>query len=135
MPVIEVHNPDRPLKAARARRRAISGIGILLVLFGLVVLAVTYAIVPATIYRLWPVILIVVGVVGLLRRPGWLQELDIAVPGVGAAAARPRRYFSWFLIGLGLVLLLFSLRLVDERVIGPGILIGLGLLFLWRRAR
>lgn len=135
MPVIEVHNPDSPLRAARSRRRAISGIGILLVLVGLVVLAVTYALLPPSVYRLWPLILVVVGLVGLLRRPGWLQELDIAAPGVGAAAARPHRFFSWFLIALGVVLLLFSVHLVDERVIGPGIVIGLGLLLLWRRAR
>lgn len=135
MPVIDIHDSGTPLKAARSRRRAISGIGILLVMVGLVVLAVTYAIVPASIYRLWPLILIAVGIVGILRRPGWLQELDIAAPGVGAAAARPRRYFSWFLVVAGVVLLLFNLRLVDERVIGPAILIGLGLLFLWRRAR
>jgi hypothetical protein len=76
-----------------------------------------------------------VGIFGVLRRPGWIQELDLSLPGVGSSVAKPRRYLSWALIVAGLIVLLFSLRIVDERVIGPGILIVLGVYFLWRRVR
>jgi hypothetical protein len=116
-------------------RRGVSGLGILLLVIGAVALLVSFSVLPSTFYQLWPVILVAVGVVGLLRRPGWIEELDIAAPGVGEAVRRPRRGFSWFLTGSGLLLLLFTTHAVDERVIGPGILIALGALLIWRRWR
>lgn len=120
---------------ARGERRGLSGLGLLLVVVGLVALAVTYSVLPPTVYRLWPVILVAVGVFGLLRRPGWVKELDYAAPEFGRAADRPRRLFSWILVVGGCVCLVFSLGLVDQRIVGPVVLIGLGLLLLWRRAR
>jgi len=115
-------------------RRGLSGLGLLMVVTGLIALAVTYSVLPPTVYRLWPLILVGVGLFGLLRRPGWVQELDVHLgPEFGRAADRPRRIFSWALIATGLVLLLFTLHLVDERAVGPVVLIGLGLLLLWRR--
>lgn len=118
------------------RRRSISGLGLLLVLIGVVMLGVALSVLPASAYRFWPVIFILVGVLGVLRRPGWVNELDLSMgPDVARAAGTPRRFFSWFLIVLGVVILPFSLRLVDERVIGPGLLVALGLLLIWRRAR
>ncbi len=116
-------------------RRGVSGLGLVLVLVGVVILGVSFSVLPSTFYELWPLILIGVGLVGLVRRPGWIEELDFAVPGAGDTARRPRRAFSWFLIGSGLLLLLLTTHLVDQRVIGPGILIALGLLLLWRRSR
>jgi Domain of unknown function (DUF5668) len=118
-----------------SRRRGVSGLGILLVLVGAVILAVSFSKLPRSVYELWPLILVGVGLVGLLRRPGFIQELDLAFPGVGEALHRPRRGFSLFLISSGLILLLFTTHVVDQRVIGPGILIALGLLLLWRRSR
>jgi hypothetical protein len=118
-----------------SRRRGVSGLGILLVLVGGVILAVSFSKLPRSVYDLWPVILVGVGLVGLLRRPGWIEELDLAVPGAGEAVRRPRRGFSLFLIGSGLFLLLFTTHVVDQRLIGPGFLIALGLLLLWRRSR
>jgi hypothetical protein len=116
-------------------RRGVSGLGILLLVIGAIALLVSFRVLPATVYELWPVILMAVGVLGLVRRPGWIEELDIAAPGAGEAVRRPRRGFSWFLIGSGVLLLLITTHLVDERVIGPAILIALGLLLIWRRWR
>jgi hypothetical protein len=116
-------------------RRGLSGLGLLLVIAGLVALAVTYSVIPPSVYRLWPLVLVAVGVFGLVRRPGWVKELDFYLPELSRAADRPRRVFSLALIATGLVSLVFSLRLVDERIVGPVVLIGLGLLLLWRRSR
>ncbi len=117
-------------------RRGLSGLGLLLVIVGLIALAITYSVLPPTIYRLWPVLIIAVGVFGLLRRPDWVSELDIQLgPEFGRAADRPRRIFSWALIVAGLVFLVFSLGLVDQRIIGPVVLVALGVLLLWRRSR
>ena len=130
MPDVTVH------VAGRVRsRRGVSGIGILLVIIGAVALLISFSVLPATAYELWPVIIIAVGVVGLLRRPGWIEEMDLATPGAGDVVRRPRRGFSWFLIGAGLLVLLLTTHLVDQRLIGPVILIGLGVLLLWRRWR
>jgi Domain of unknown function (DUF5668) len=130
MPEIHVGLP------ARLRgRRGVSGLGILLLIVGGVALLVSFSLLPASVYELWPVILIAVGAIGLLRPPGWIQELDLAVPGVADVTRRPRRGFSWFLIGLGLLLLLITTHAVDERLVGPIILIALGLLLVWRRSR
>ena len=118
------------------RRRGLSGLGVVLVLIGLIALPVTYSVVPPIVPRLWPVILIAVGLFGLLRRPGWVSELDFQLgPEFGRFADRQRRIFSWALVVLGLIFLLFTLRLVDERVLGPMVLVVLGLLLLWRRSR
>lgn len=118
------------------RRRGLSGLGIALVLIGLLALAVTYSVVPPIVARLWPLILIAVGLFGLLRRPGWVSELDFQLgPEFGRLADRPRRIFSWALVVMGLICLAFTLGLVDQRVLGPAVLIVLGLLLLWRRSR
>jgi hypothetical protein len=118
------------------RRRGLSGLGIALVLVGLVALAVAYSVVPERVYRWWPLVLVLVGVFGLVRRPGWVRELDIQLGSdFGRLADRPRRIFSWALIVLGAVFLVFTLHLVDPRVLGPAVLIVLGLLLLWRRSR
>ncbi|HEV2035049.1 MAG TPA: DUF5668 domain-containing protein [Candidatus Dormibacteraeota bacterium] len=128
-----------------SRRRGVSGLGLLLVLVGTVILLVSFSKLPRSVDELWPLILVGVGLVGLLRRPGWIEELDLAVPGAGEAVpgarrahaerSRPRRGFSLFLIGSGLFLLLLTAHVVDQRLIGPGLLIALGLLLLWRRSR
>ena len=74
MPDIEVH-------LGRGRgRRGVSGLGLLLVVIGAVALAVSWSILPSKVYQLWPLILVAVGIVGLVRRPGWIDELDFAVP-------------------------------------------------------
>jgi hypothetical protein len=118
------------------RRRGLSGLGIALVVVGLVALAIAYSVVPESVYRWWPLILVAVGVFGLVRRPGWVRELDIQLgPDFGRLADRPRRIFSWALIVLGAVFLVFTLHLVDPKVLGPAVLIVLGLLLLWRRSR
>jgi uncharacterized membrane protein len=118
------------------RRRGLSGLGIVLVLVGLIALAVTYSVVPPIVPRLWPVILIAVGLFGLLRRSGWVSELDFQLgPEFGRFADRQRRIFSWALVLLGLIFLVFTLHLVDEKVLGPAVLVVLGLLLLWRRSR
>lgn len=130
MPEMDLH------VAHRVRgRRGVSGLGVVLVLIGAVVLGVSFSVLPKTVFELWPLILVGVGLVGLIRRPGWIEELDLTFPGAGEAVRKPRRGFSFFLIGSGLVILLFTTHVVDQRVIGPAILIGLGLLLLWRRAR
>ena len=117
-------------------RRGLSGVGLLMVVIGLIALAVTYSVVPPWAVRWWPLILVGLGVFGLVRRPGWVNELDFQLgPEFGRAADRPRRIFSLVLIVGGLVFLMFSLRLVDERIVGPVVLIGLGMLLLWRRSR
>lgn len=107
----------------------------MLVVVGAVALAVSWSILPSQVYQLWPLILVAVGIVGLLRRPGWIDELDFAVPGAGEAVHKPRRGFSWVLISVGVLLLMFTLHLVDQRVIGPLLLIALGAFLLWRRTR
>ena len=119
-----------------SRRRGLSGLGLVLVLLGLLALAVAYSAVPHWVFRLWPGVFIAVGLFGLLRRPGWVQELDLQLgPQVSRALDRPRRLFSLALVALGALALPFTLGLVDTRVIGPVLLIALGLLLLWRRAR
>ncbi|MGH7775822.1 MAG: LiaF transmembrane domain-containing protein [Candidatus Dormibacterales bacterium] len=115
--------------------RHVSRLGVLLVVAGLLAAAVTYSVLPPVVYRLWPLILVALGALGLMRRPGWVRDLDTVLPGTGQMALWPRRAVSWFLIVLGLVLLAFTLNLVDERIAGPALLIGLGAYLLWRRAR
>ncbi|MGH7861117.1 MAG: LiaF transmembrane domain-containing protein [Candidatus Dormibacteraceae bacterium] len=125
-----------PARRHRGRRRGVSGLGLLLVVIGLFGTAVAYSALPAFLFRLWPVILIAVGVFGLLRRPGWVQELDLHLgPEISRTVERPRRIFSWFIFLVGVVCLLFSLQVIDGRVIGPALLVALGVLLVWRRAR
>lgn len=128
------------LEAARrtrgGRRRGLSGLGLVLVGLGLLALVVTYAAIPLWVFKLWPAVFIAVGLFGLLRRPGWVGELDVQFgPQVSRSLDRPRRLFSLVLVVLGACGLLFTLGLVDTRVIGPALLVALGLLLLWRRAR
>jgi hypothetical protein len=63
----------------------------MLVLVGAVILAVSFSILPRTVYGFWPLILVGVGVVGLSRHPGWIQELDFAMPGAKEALLLWRR--------------------------------------------
>lgn len=120
----------------RLERRGLSGLGLILVVLGLVVLAVNFARLPPLVYALWPLILIAVGVFGLVRRPGWVRELDLwAGPQVSRFFIRPQRIFSLLLIVVGLLALPFSLHLLDGRLIGPGLLILLGVFLLYRRSR
>ena len=81
-------------------------------------------------------ILVAIGLFGLLKRPGWVQELDLfAGSQVSRAAWAPQRFLSWVLLAGGLVLLAFNLNLVDQRLLGPALLIALGLFLIWRRSR
>src|SRR5437867_7139909 len=129
-------DPRRPRRGRDTQRRGVSGLGLLLVAAGAVALLVAFSAVPAEVLRYWPLLLVAVGLFGLLRRPGWVRELDLwAGPEATRTLDRPRRLFSGLLVVLGAVCLLFTLNLVDARLIGPGLLIGVGLLLLWRRAR
>jgi hypothetical protein len=127
---------ERGRRGRGLRRRGISGFGLILVIAGLLGLAVAYSVLPSLLYKLWPAILVAVGLFGLLKRPGWVQELDLfAGSQVSRAAWAPQRFLSWVLVVVGLVLLAFSLNLVDQRVLGPALLIGLGIFLIWRRSR
>jgi hypothetical protein len=126
------------LEAARRphRRRGLSGLGLLLVVVGLLGLVVTYSRLPPRLLGFWPLVFVAVGLFGLLRRPGWVQELDLRVGGhVSRALDRPRRLFSLLLVAIGALCLPFTLGLLSTRLIGPILLVALGLLLLWRRAR
>ncbi len=128
------HRPSA-IKRVGGRRRPLSGLGLILIVIGAAVLVLNFVRLPYPVPRLWPVLIMVVGVFGLLRRPGWIEELDVALPGAAASTDRHRRRFSLLLIGIGAVLLVFSLHLVDERIIGPLVLVVLGGLLIWRRSR
>ena len=128
------HRPSA-IKRVGGRRRPLSGLGLILIVIGAAVLVLNFVKLPFPIQRLWPILIIAVGVFGLLRRPGWIEELDVALPGAAASTDRHRRRFSLLLIGMGAVLLVFSLHLVDERIIGPLVLVVLGGLLIWRRSR
>jgi hypothetical protein len=118
------------------RRRGVSGFGLLLIILGLLGLAVAYSVLPSIIFKLWPVIFVGAGLFGLLKRPGWVQELDLhAGPEVSRVAMRPQRFLSWILLVGGVVLLVFTTNLVDQRLFGPALLIALGLFLIWRRTR
>ena len=126
------------LEAARRphRRRGLSGLGLLLVIVGLVALAVAYSHLPARVLGLWPLAFVAVGLFGLVRRPGWVEELDFQFgPHVSRALDRPRRIFSLLLLAFGALCLPFTLGLVSTALVGPILLVALGLLLLWRRAR
>ena len=125
----------RPLSARRVgSRRGISAFGVVLVLVGLVFLLVAYAL-PGAIARFWPLIIVALGLLGLFQRPNFVVELDSLIPGLATAADRQRRRFSLAVVIIRLVILVFTSRLVDERVAGPAVLIALGLALLWRRYR
>jgi hypothetical protein len=126
------------LEAARRphRRRGLSGLGLLLVVLGLLAAAVSAAHLPARLFGLWPVVFVLVGLFGLLRRPGWVEELDLQLgPQVSRALDRPRRLFSLLLLGFGCFCLPFTLGFLSPGWIGPALLVALGFLLLWRRAR
>ena len=126
----------RPLSARRVgpRRRGVSTLGLVLIGIGLVVLLVAF-ILPGWVPRFWPLLIVAIGVLGLIRRPAIVTELDTLIPGVAGTADRTRRRFSLAVIAVGLVLLVFTSHLVDERIAGPAVLIALGLALLWRRYR
>ena len=99
------------------------------------VLLITFSAVSAAVLRLWPLLLVAVGLFGLVRRPGWVRELDLwAGPEATRALDRPQRLFSVLLIVLKTTYLLFTFNLINGRIIGPNLLIGIGFLLLWRRA-
>lgn len=132
--------PDFELRLTRrargARRRGLSGLGLVLVLLGLLALAVAYSALPAWVLHFWPLVIVGVGILGMLRRPGWVDELDLLYgPALARGVDRPRRLLSLAVAVAGGVVLLFTTGLVDARVIGPGVLVALGLLLVWRRAR
>jgi len=126
----------RPVVARRVgpRRRGVSTFGLILIVAGVVTLLVSYFL-PGWIPRLWPLLIVALGFLGLVRRPAFVTELEALVPGMAGAADRQRRRFSVAVIILGLVLLVFTSRLVDERIAGPAVIIALGLALLWRRYR
>jgi drug/metabolite transporter (DMT)-like permease len=126
----------RPLAARRVgpRRRGLSIFGLVLVLTGLAFLLAAYLL-PGSAARFWPLVIVAVGLFGLFRRPGFVGDLDVLIPGLAGAADRQRRRFSLALVGFGLVVLVFTSHLVDERIAGPGLLVVLGAALLWRRYR
>jgi hypothetical protein len=126
------------VKRVGPRRRTLSGLsglGLILIGIGAVSLLVSFSVLPHWVLGWWPLVLVGVGLFGLLRRPGWVVELDLLLPGFAGAADRPRRWFSAALVISGLFLLLFTTHLVDERLIGPIVIIALGAALLWRRSR
>jgi hypothetical protein len=126
----------RPLAARRVgpRRRGLSILGIALVVIGLAFLLAAY-LPTGTAARFWPLVIVAIGLLGLFRRPSFVTELDLLAPGLAGAADRQRRRFSLALVVLGLVLLVFTAHLVDERIAGPALLVALGIALLWRRYR
>jgi hypothetical protein len=126
----------RPLAARRvgSRRRGLSILGIGLVLVGLVFLLAAYLL-PGSAARFWPLVIVAIGLLGLFRRPTFVSDLDQLIPGLATAADRQRRRFSLGVVVLGLVFLVFTSHLVDERIAGPAVLVALGAALLWRRYR
>ena len=126
----------RPLTARRVgpRRKGLSTFGLILIGAGLAALLFSYFL-PGWVPRLWPLLVVALGLLGLVRRPAFVVELEALVPGLASAADRQRRRFSLAVVILGLVMLVFTSRLVDDRVAGPAVIIALGLALLWRRYR
>jgi hypothetical protein len=121
------------------RRRQPSLIGSALVVTGLLVL-LAWLVPGAARYlgfllALWPLLLVALGLLVLLRRAGWIRELELNAPNVASAINWPRRLLAAFLVALGTLLLPFTLHILDERVLGAALLIGFGVLLIWRRAR
>lgn len=117
-------------------RRGMSGLGLLLVVCGLLLAALTFAGLAHEAAGLWPLCFVLVGLFGMLRRPGWIQELDWRAGGQASRLLdRSRRLFSLALLLFGLFCLPFTLHWVDARLIGPALLIALGLGLVWRRTR
>ncbi|HEY8680081.1 MAG TPA: hypothetical protein VIN01_03420 [Candidatus Dormibacteraeota bacterium] len=127
----------RPLSARRVgrRRRGVSTFGLILIVLGLVGLLVTYSFLPFWVPRFWPLLIVAIGLLGLFRRPAFVTELDALIPGLAGTADRTRRRFSLVVVGIGLLLLVFTSHLVDERIAGPAVIIALGVALLWRRYR
>jgi cell wall-active antibiotic response 4TMS protein YvqF len=126
----------RPLSARRVgQRRRVSTFGLILILLGLIGLLVTYSFLPGWVPRFWPLLIVAIGLFGLFRRPAFVTELDALIPGVAGSADRTRRRFSLVVVGFGLLLLVFTSHLVDERIAGPAVIIALGIALLWRRYR
>ncbi len=117
-------------------RRGMSGLGLLLVLAGLLVAALALSGRGGGVLRFWPALFVLVGGFGLIRRPGWVQELDWRTGGHSQRLLdRSRQLFSLALLLFGIFCLPFTLHLLDARLIGPALLIALGLLLVWRRTR
>jgi hypothetical protein len=132
--------PDFQLRLMRrargSRRRGLSGLGLVLVVLGLFALVIGFATLPRWVLGLWPLVIVAIGAFNLLRRPGWVDELDLRYgPGAVRGVERPRRIVSVVLIAAGIFILPFTTGVLDARLIGPLVLIALGLLLVWRRAR
>jgi hypothetical protein len=107
----------------------------MLVIAALVALVVISARAPEVL-RWWPLLLTVIGVIGMLRQPRWVASLRSNFgPRVASMADVPRRVFSLLLICLGMILLPITVGLVEARYIVGGGLIALGVLFIWHRLR
>ena len=128
----------RPLSARRAgpRRRGVSTFGLVLIVLGLIGLLVTYSFLPGWVPRFWPLLIVPIGLLGLFRRPAFVHQARRPGPrrrrgprtGRGAASVSP-------VVGIGLLLLVFTSHLVDERIASPAVIIALGVALLWRRYR
>lgn len=110
----------RDQRGRRRGRRGLSGLGLLLVLAG-VVLAMVGPRLPAPVLAWWPLVPVAVGLLGLLRPAGLIEELD-------RRAAGP-------LVVTGLAALAFTLGLTRPGLVGPAVIAGLGLLLAWWRLR
>ena len=114
--------------------RGLSGLGLLLVAAGLLGLAVAYSGLAPLVQRLWPLVLVAIGIFGLIWRPAWVGELEVRFgPRLSRTADRPRRLLSVVLAGSGLFFLPFTLGLLEWRIMVPALLIALGLLLIWQR--
>ncbi|MDQ6900375.1 MAG: hypothetical protein M3072_12860 [Candidatus Dormibacteraeota bacterium] len=130
-----LRNPQ-PRRVGGSGRRGISGLGLLLVVTGLLVAALALSGRAGGVLRFWPALFVLVGGFGLIRRPGWIQELDWRTGGRSQHLLdSSRRLFSLALLLFGVFCLPFTLHLLDARLVGPALLIALGLLLVWRRTR
>lgn len=125
----------RTVKRVGPRRRGLSGLGVVFVLLGALALLFWFSVIPHWVLGLWPLILVLLGLLVISRRPGWILELDLLLPGFAGAADRPRRRLGSALAATGLLLLPFTLHLLDDRLIGPIVIILIGAALVWRRAR
>src|SRR3981081_2775367 len=125
----------RPARRVGSRRRGISTFGLILIVLGLIGLLVTYSFLPGWVPRFWPLLIVAIGLLGLFRRPAFVTELDALIPGVAGTADRTRRRFSLVVVGIGLLLLVFTSHLVDERIARPAGVFVLGVALRWRLSR
>src|SRR3981081_2000516 len=113
----------RPIAAGRGglRGKGIPTSSLILIVLGLIGLLVTYSFLPGWVPRFWPLLIVAIGLLALFRRPAFVTELDALIPGLAGPADRTRRRFSLVVVGIGLLLLVFTSHLVDERIAGPAV--------------